>query len=85
MKQSKAKSLSLKLPSALDIKLRAVARRRGTNLSSIVREALEVYLNDKKQLEGLSFYDLAKDLIGCVDSGISDLAHNPKHMEGYGQ
>jgi hypothetical protein len=85
MKQNQAKSLSLKLPSALDAKLRAVAKRRGTKLSSIVREALEVYLNDKKQLAGLAFYDSAKDLIGCVDGGPGDLADNPKHMERYGK
>lgn len=29
----------------------------------------------------LSCADLARDLIGCVDSGIDDLATNPAHLE----
>jgi hypothetical protein len=26
-----------------------------------------------------------KDAVGCIDSGVTDLATNPKHMEGYGR
>ena len=33
----------------------------------------------------VSAYDLAKDILGRVDSGTPDLATNKKHMEGFGE
>lgn len=35
-------------------------------------------------LGSVSAYDLAKNLAGCVEGGPTDLATNPKHMEGFG-
>lgn len=32
-----------------------------------------------------SFLERAKDLIGIVDDAPSDLASNPKHMQGFGE
>ena len=32
-----------------------------------------------------SAYDLMKDGFGCVDSGLTDLASNPKRLEGLGR
>ncbi len=78
------KTLSLKLPEALDAKLRAAAKRRRTTLSAMARAALEAYLNDKQKAPKGSFLDLAGDLIGSVE-GPGDLATNPKYMEGYGR
>ena len=43
-----------------------------------MREALEKVLPPT----GESLADKTKDLIGCVDSGMGDLATNPKHLEG---
>ncbi|CAN5574312.1 hypothetical protein BH20ACI4_BH20ACI4_27880 [soil metagenome] len=31
-----------------------------------------------------SFAEVAKKYIGCIDSGISDLGSNKKHLEGFG-
>jgi hypothetical protein len=33
----------------------------------------------------LSAFDLMRDQIGIVDTGIGDLASNPKHMERFGR
>ena len=33
----------------------------------------------------LSAYDLMKDDLGCVDSGLGDLSTNPKYLDGYGR
>ena len=33
----------------------------------------------------LRAYDLMKDDLGCVDSGLGDLSTNPKYLEGYGR
>lgn len=79
------KTLSLKLPDALAAKLAAAARKRQASKSVLVREALEAYLSNGGRAQPGSFLDLAGDLVGCVDSGVSDLAHNPKHMEGFGR
>ena len=29
--------------------------------------------------------DALQDMVGCFDSGVTDLATNPKHLEGLGQ
>jgi len=33
----------------------------------------------------VSFAEAAKDFIGCLDSNLEDLSHNPKYMEGFGR
>jgi hypothetical protein len=32
-----------------------------------------------------TLFDVASDLIGSVDSSVTDLATNPKYMEGFGR
>jgi hypothetical protein len=39
----------------------------------------------KKRRKRPSLFDRLKDLVGKGDSGITDLATNPKHMEGFGK
>lgn len=51
------------------------------------RELLQ-HLSEKlrrKRASKPSLHDLMKDGCGIVDSGFSDLATNPKHMEGFGR
>ena len=53
----------------------------------ILDRALQVFLQHLEQKtlgQPTSFYELTKHLAGSVD-GPSDLAHNKKHMEGFGQ
>jgi predicted transcriptional regulator len=76
------KTLSLKVPDALDTRLTAVARRRATSKSAVVRDALErLATGDEAHPSAL---DLARDLAGCV-AGPRDLSSNPKHLRGYGR
>ena len=77
-------ALSLKLPRSLLAKLDAVARRRKTTKSAVLREALESYFKNGSGKPKVSAYDLAKDLCGRYE-GPRDLSTNPKHMEGYGR
>ncbi|MGL6345167.1 MAG: hypothetical protein ACRC80_39200 [Waterburya sp.] len=35
--------------------------------------------------EKLSFADAAQEFIGCLDSDIEDLSHNPQYLEGFGK
>lgn len=79
------KVLSLKVPETLDRKLSAVVKRRGMQKSVVVREALEQYLDESREVRSGSFLDLAGDLIGCVKDAPTDLSSNPKRLDGYGR
>ena len=78
------KTLTLKLPESLLAKLTAAARERGENKSSLVREAIEIFIKGYNNAPRGSCLDLAKDLAGCV-KGPVDLSFNKKRMRGYGQ
>jgi predicted DNA-binding protein len=76
--------MTLKVPEALDHKLRAVAKRRGISKSAVVRKAVETYIEQDLPVDDEpSAYDLLRDLVGSV-KGPGDLSHNPEHMKGYG-
>lgn len=79
------KTLTLKLPNALAARLVKASQRARRTKSDMVREAIEIYLDGKPEPKRDSFLDRAGDLLGCIDSGITDLGHNPKHMEGFGR
>jgi hypothetical protein len=77
------RTLSLKLPESLDHEVASEARRLGTTKSAVVRGALELFI--KRGRHGRrSCLDLAGDLIGSLD-GPSDLSHNKKRLEGFGE
>lgn len=78
------KTISLKLPEALDSKLSAAARRLKRTKSAVVREVLENYLDESAPPKGVSCLDLAADLVGCID-GPTDLSYNKKYMQGFGR
>jgi predicted DNA-binding protein len=75
------KTLSLKLPPGLSIRLERAAKARGQSKSEVVRAALERFLNGERPMSAL---ELAGDLVGCCE-GPADLSTNPKYMEGYGE
>jgi hypothetical protein len=78
------KPRSLKLSPKLEESLTSYATARGTSASSVVREALEVYLVDAQSAgRPQSFAARAADLAGCVD-GPPDLSTNPAHIAAYG-
>ena len=76
--------MSLKVPSALDDRVSAAARKRRLTKSALVREVLESYLTGTAVAVAGSFLELARELVGCVE-GPGDLSHNPKRMRGYGR
>lgn len=79
------KTLSFKVPEALDRRLAAVVKRRGVGKSVVVREALARYLEDANEVRRGSFLDLAGDLLGCVKNARADLSSNPRHLAGFGK
>ena len=80
----KTKTISLKLTEALYEKLSAVAQERGGSKSAVVREALEAYLKNEKDIRPGSCLEMAKDLIGMV-KGSPDLSFHKRRMKGFGK
>ncbi len=73
-------TVTIKLSAAEHARLEAVAARRRTSKSAVLREA---YARLSSSSASGSFYERAKHLIG-VASGPGDLSANPKYMAGYG-
>lgn len=78
-------SLTIKLSTGLKSQLEAAARLRGRSVSAEVREAVEHRLRRGRRTHKPSLYERTKYLCGCFDSGVKDLATNPKYLEGLGE
>lgn len=78
------KTLSLKLPEALDSQIGAIARQRRSSKSEVVRRALAAYLAGEATPRSGSALDLAGELVGALD-GPGDLSCHAEHMRGYGE
>lgn len=76
-------TISLKIPTELDQRLRSVAAQRGTTRSAVLREAAERYVEQASE-QTESCLALAGDLVGCVD-GPEDLSYNKSRLQGFGQ
>jgi predicted transcriptional regulator len=80
------KTMTVKLPDELAVRLEKRAKRLGVSKSALLRESLErEFRRNLVVEEEPSAYDLMKDGFGCVKSGVGDLSTNPKHMEGFGR
>ena len=82
------KTITIKLPEDLAVRLAKRAKRLGVSKSEIAREALKQNLeeNDSNAIEEEpSAYDLLKDDLGCFESGVGDLSTNPTHLKGLGK
>lgn len=78
------KTLTIKVPEELALKLQAIAARRGESQSAVIRAALEDLTAAEKIANPRSCLDLAGDLVGCA-AGPADLSCDPKHLQGYGR
>ena len=63
------KTISLKLPDELDARISAIARRRRSNRSEVVRNALDAYLAKDTMPQKGSALDLAGDCDRCLAQG----------------
>jgi hypothetical protein len=75
------KTLTMKLPEDLLVWLEREAKRINQPKSTLVREILQRH----RRSERPSGLELAADLCGCMESGLRDLAHNKKHLKGFGR
>src|SRR5260370_39327458 len=80
-------TLTIEVSDELTARLREASEREHVPPAQIVQEVLDRLLPTTEELRppGGSLADKMKDAIGCFDSGLTDLATNPKYMEGYGE
>ena len=77
---------TIEVPDELYRKAKAEAALRGRRLKDLVEEGLRLVLRkDAKSTARPSLAELMKPACGIVDSGVSDLGSNPKHLEGFGR
>lgn len=78
------KTISFKVPEGLDRRIRATARARGASASEVIREVLDAGLPENDS-NPESAYEQMKHGFGVFDSGVSDLATNPRYLDGFGE
>jgi predicted transcriptional regulator len=79
------KNIAVKLPEDLFARLDAVSKRRSVGRSSVVRKALQRFLEaDTERSATGSFAQQAARFAGCF-KGPRDLSHARRHMKGYGR
>jgi hypothetical protein len=81
-------TLLVDLSDDLAARLAEASEKHQIPPAQFVREALERALPETMPpfpTDGPTVYDRMKDAIGCIDSGVTDLATNPKYLDGYGR
>jgi hypothetical protein len=64
---------------------KATAALRGCKFRDLVEQGLLLALETDTATQKPALAELMKDARGIIESGISDLATNPKHMKGFGR
>ena len=79
--------MTIELPDDLAARLEAASAQTRVPPAQLVRAALEKALPAPACAENgeASALEALHDLVGCMDSGVTDRATNPKYMEGFGQ
>jgi predicted transcriptional regulator len=78
------RTISLKVPDALDRELTAAARRDGVSKSAVMRQALARHVGAARGRRKGSLLSLAGDSVGRV-VGPADLASNKRRLADYGR
>jgi len=77
---------TIEVPDELYRRAKAEAALRGRKLRDLVEEGLRLVLETpRKTRRHSSLAELTKRARGMIDSGIADLASNPKHLVGFGR
>ncbi|MGH6680242.1 MAG: hypothetical protein ACREDL_15240 [Bradyrhizobium sp.] len=64
---------------------KAEAALRGRKLRDLVEEGLRLVLKAPRRTRRPGLAGLTKRARGMIDSGVPDLASNPKHLAGFGR
>jgi hypothetical protein len=77
---------TVEVPDDLYRRAKAEAALRGRKVKDLIEEGLRLVLEaPSKSARSRGLARLMKRARGVVDSGISDLGSNPKHLEGFGR
>lgn len=77
---------TIEVPDELYRRAKAEAALRGRKLRDLVEEGLRLVLEAPPNARRRSsLAELTKRARGMIDSGVSDLASNPKHLAGFGR
>ena len=77
---------TVEVPDELYRRAKAEAALRGRRLRDLVEEGLRLALEaPRKTRRQPSLTRLTRRACGMIDSGVSDLASNPKHLAGFGR
>ena len=77
---------TIELPDELYRRAKAAAALRGRKLEDLVEEGLRIVVEGPpKARRRRSLAELMQGARGVIDSGVPDLASNPRHMAGFGR
>ena len=77
---------TIEVPDGLYRRAKAVAALRGCKLKDLIEEGLRLVVEGpRKARRQRGLAELMKRARGVVDSGIRDLAFNPRHLAGFGR
>jgi hypothetical protein len=77
---------TFEIPDELYRRAKAEAALQGRKLKDLVEEGLNAVLDSPKRASrGSTLAARMKKARGMVDSGLSDLGSNPKHLAGFGK
>jgi hypothetical protein len=77
---------TIELPDELYRRAKATAALNGRRLKDLIEEGLRLVLGapgKRRRQRGLA--ELMADARGVIDSGISDLGSNPRHLRDFGR
>ena len=78
--------VTIEIPDDLYRKVKARSALEGRSVRAAAVELFQRWLKERpgKEKAFVSAYDMMKGAIGSLDSGVTDLATNPKHLKGLG-
>lgn len=78
-------TLMVDLPVELATRLECEADRRQISTTILIQETLQqTFPTAENDSPSLSVYELTRPFCGSMQSGLGDLASNPKHLEKFG-
>jgi predicted transcriptional regulator len=77
---------TIEVPDDLYRRAKSIAALSGRKLKDLVEEGLRLVVESpRKSGRKRGLADLMKRARGVVDSGVPDLASNPRHLAGFGR
>ena len=77
---------TVEVPDELYRKAKAIAALNGRKLRDLIEEGLRLVVEaPSKARQKRDLAELMKGARGIIDSGVTDLASNPRHLAGFGR